>query len=153
MQAAHPSLTVKRLMVMVAVAAVLCGSYVWYRAALGYRKKASAHRYQSRSFEGLAKLSREGKTKLWTERAIDGTPEEWIGANDFIVRPTEPKESAAFIRRYTAIEAKCRSMAHYHDELRRKWAHAASHPWETVSPDPPPPLPLKRGSDSVDFSY
>jgi hypothetical protein len=29
--------------------------------------------------------------------------------------------------------------ADYHENLSRKYARAASHPWETVVPDPPPP--------------
>ncbi len=47
----------------------------------------------------------------------------------------------------SAIAAKCRTMAHYHDGMRRKWEYFASHPWETG-----PPLPLDHG-ECMERSY
>jgi len=153
MQPLRPRPTVRHLMLLVGITAVLCGGYVWHRAAQRFRIKAANHRSEALSFDYLTKLSKEGQTEIQVRQAIDGTPEEWVITNRLATRPAKAAAAEAFDRRSREIATKCRSMACYHEGLRRKWARAASYPWWSVSPDPPPPLPLKRESEWGDSSF
>ena len=67
-------------------------------------------------------------------------------------RPPAAAEGAAFDRECASIAAKCRTMAAYHDQLRRKLEKAAWYPWQAVPSDPSPPLP-GEASSVLDATY
>ncbi len=142
--------TVRRLMVAVAVLAVALGTerllIRWTHFRASAQRSAVNHRAEVMGWESCAKLSDEGVTSLTPTWRGDRTRGEVLHFNHFVprARPTDAGQAAAFDRECAAIAAKCRAMARYHDGLRRKWERAASRPWESISPDPPPPLPLEQ---------
>jgi hypothetical protein len=112
---------------------------------LARRERAKAHGGQAKMWARYAKLSDEGVTSLDPIRLDDGGTGGFLSFNHFQPRPrpTDPAEADAFDRDNAATAAKCRQLQGYYDQLRVKWERAASHPYEPVPPDPPPPVHIE----------
>jgi len=124
-----PSMTTRRWMYSIAVMAViLAAGRLWARRA-AYLRLMTEH------------ASGEALVNSWL-RDARGFESHFD--------PTEPKKRIAYlpfdlievramIDQLTVFEA-------YHSSLRRKYAYAAWHPWESLPPDPPGspywPLPI-----------
>ena len=131
--------TVRRFMVAVAIVALVLGGITeavrLRRLAVGYRLAAREHdsREQSSLLEAkLQDLIAEGHRTYASEirerfesRRIWNEP----GARKQAMLGEWASDDAAFYRRQAA----------YHAGLKRRYERAASRPWESLTPDPPPP--------------
>jgi hypothetical protein len=147
--------TLKMSMVAVAAAAIVLW---WFKPespeSRSCRKLTQHHQHEAKLWDEYAELSGEAVTSLGPGILPDGRPAMILQFNHYIPRdpPQGAVERAAFDRECASIAAKCRIMAVYHDQLRRKWENAAWYPWQAVPPDPPPPIPLE--ADTIhDASY
>jgi len=108
--------TVRRMMVAVAVVALAFGIVRLWAARQHYLEKAANHA----GFRALIMRSSQDIAyweSRWTDQRV-GLPARypWPGAPPLV-----------------------RSMAEYHDAMRRKYERAARYPWLPVAPDPPKP--------------
>jgi hypothetical protein len=120
--------TVRRMMVLVAIAAVLFGVEAWIRARQRrLRNIAEFHRGAARTAEAKAskvfrllenvdpRLSQQGRRDLEDRVAENLYPD-----------PTSPEHRAV-------------RLARFHRALVTKYDRAADDPWLPVAPDPPDP--------------
>jgi hypothetical protein len=108
----HPGrLTIRRLLALVAVGALVLGTcrHPWYAFCDG---RAAYH----------ARM-RTVYTKAWTGR----TSRNWVIVHNRVFR--SPSELAAYQT----------GMRDYHSRMQEKWERAATLPWLAVLPDGPPP--------------
>jgi hypothetical protein len=142
---------------MVAVAGVAIVLW-WFKPespeSRSRRERAQHHQNEAKLWDGYAKLSERAVTTLQPGILPDCRSAMILEFNHFLPRSRPPgvAEGAAFDRECASIAAKCRTIAAYHDRLRRKWERAAWYPWQAVPPDPPPPLPLEA-STVLDATY
>jgi len=143
-------ITTRRAIILGLVAASLgLGGWILTRPTppeiLARRERAKAHRGHAKLWERYAKLSDEGVTRLDPIRLGGGGTGGFLSFNHFQPRPrpADPAEADAFDRDNAATAAKCRQLQAYHDQLRIKWERAASHPYEPVPPDAPPPVNIE----------
>jgi hypothetical protein len=115
--------TIRRMMVVVAIVAVICGggSYAWRREQLrrrleGYHWKISHHSQMERS-------------------SITAIVESNV--------PTGPDELARLNSVRTA----------YHASMRRKYQRAAVRPWQGIEPDPPEPVEYSGPGRRVNLQF
>ena len=134
--------TVRRMMIVVAIAAVALGAndLRWRRDR--YDALRSTHEWRARG----SSTSAEGhsSTAAANEREVERLRAA-IRAGHYPLRPaaeavaqiTSNIEGAASIER--AAERQFRARARFHELLRKKYEHAARYPWLAVEPDPPEP--------------
>jgi hypothetical protein len=124
-------LTVRSMMVLVAITALLLGMEVMRRRRNQYQRLAQAHASSMK----LANLEMRRKLR---EADLDEHMAKVFGGREAL----ELRDQALFARSMAGYWSQ---METYHRELRRKYADAASTPWRLVSSDPPPPSnPLPR---------
>lgn len=112
-----PRFTIRTLMVMVAMAAVLTGVGIDYRRRVRYRQSMLL----SHDEAGLGWYC-----ELYTDLDLrDFVPDE----TDEIVRPGPGLDVVVSADR----------LSEYHRRMKEKWTHAVRYPWLPVAPDPPPP--------------
>jgi hypothetical protein len=109
--------TVRRLMVAMAIVALLLGGGILGRRSLDYRRLAAFHEQMEQR----------------KERAVRGI--------EILARAANDPADAAAARRDAAYEAQ---IGRHHAALKAKYLRAASRPWLPVPPDPPPPRPGLR---------
>ena len=114
----RPSLrfTVRRMMVAVAVIAVLLSAGIVGRRWVDFSMRARSHAAQA-----------------WGNSVEVGNSYQ-LAYDD--IRSGNGQASA---RQYAEEGAFWREQALYHDALRRKYQGAMWRPWAPVAPDPPPP--------------
>lgn len=107
--------TIRRMMVVVAVIAIILGIggmlHRWHQ----YRKIAEFHRMEAE------KAAARRKIAIWK-----ATTDEWFG------------ERAGAIRNRSLADWIDR-LGSFHTELGWKYSRAAWRPWQFAAPDPPPP--------------
>jgi hypothetical protein len=141
-------LTIRGLMIATAAVAVALAVGVWNRGPTPWVKECRQRALNHGMSEGIwienTKLSEQGRTWIlslgpgrYGLEILDPYPPE---------RPKDPKGAEEFDRRCAETTAICRDRAAYHRRMRQKWLRAASHPWESVPPDPPPPFPIEPDS-------
>ena len=104
--------TIRRMMVAVAIVALLLGGDVLRRKRSGYLARADA--------EAARELESRAKVKVY-EGAIETS--------------AAPSVAEGYRHRVEMY----RDEANHHGRLRRKYARAARYPWLPVEPDPPEP--------------
>jgi hypothetical protein len=109
-------LTVRRLLVAVAVVEAAAGVEALRRRSEGFRELALYHASEETLYLDHARLWDEGQSAGCTEIPPDATPEE-----------------------YAQGARRCRLRAAYAAGLSRKYERAAARPWLPVAPDPPRP--------------
>jgi hypothetical protein len=105
--------TVRRLMVVVALAALAFGIYRYWAARQRYLEKAAMHA----SFRAYV-LNSSDSIRYWEYRWRD----QRLGKPASYPWPAGPPFVPA--------------MVEYHDEMRLKYEKAARYPWLPVAPDP-----------------
>jgi hypothetical protein len=149
----HPSirlrLTIRGLLIAVAVIAAVFAGGVWYirqtpRAQECRRMAMMIHATSAQRWKEYASLAEKGATSYIEFK--DGTIVIRTQYFHPAIRPTDPKAADEFDRDRARIVALCRARAAYHEQLKQKWLSAAWHPWESLTPDPPPPFPIEIGS-------
>jgi hypothetical protein len=127
MRLTHERFTVRRLMVAVALVAVLLGGVSravrLRRLSDSYARRALNWDYRRDFYEGGIWNLRYGKY-------ADG--ESGLARSGRFAHPA-PAVRAELIHRLRGVAAYC-------DELRRKYEGASARPWRPVGPDPPAPL-------------
>ena len=113
MKIPHVRFTVRRLMVVVTLAALAFGIVRYWTARQHYLKKAADHA----GFRAYVLVSPQS-IRYWEERWTAGRE----GKPASYPWPDRPPFVPA--------------MAKYHDEMRLKWEQAARFPWLPVEPDP-----------------
>jgi hypothetical protein len=104
-----PRMTTRRIMVVVAVVAlILCGEILW-RRRVTYQRRASINAIYARQFREAF------ESRSLVVFAKHHGPE------------------------YAATPTLRLKWAEYHETLARKYQRAASRPWEAVPANPPPP--------------
>jgi hypothetical protein len=116
MKLTWPRVTVRRMMVAVAVLAVAMGGIALRRRSEFYQASARHHSRMERS-SVIAIVEGSG--------------------------PASRDELARLNRARTA----------YHADLRQKYERAAGHPWVSMPPDPPEPVPLSGPGRRVDLNF
>jgi hypothetical protein len=107
----RPRLTVRRLMIAVAVLALLTGVIAMLIQSERHRQRAVYH----------------AKMELETRHLIN------FYQGDLVLQRGENRaDYPAKLVLFTARNL-------YHSEMKRKWEDAAHHPWLSVAPDPPEP--------------
>jgi len=126
--------TVRRLMIAVAIVALILGAELTRRRSAQFRLLARSYA-SAAEFDGLIL---EGGTT--TFRLEDGQIREVHGSSSIRI----PTDEGGLVE--SAIdptpgydEDRLRRRAEYHDFLRRKYDRAARYPWLPVAPDPPEP--------------
>jgi hypothetical protein len=120
-------ITVRALMVAVAIAAAVSGATALDRRRDGYRERADANAEREHAWGNRAEQSESWAATCLREARGD----------DFISSLHD--ELMADARRYQKEAASARRREAYHSRLRRKYEHATSRPWLYVAPDPPEP--------------
>jgi hypothetical protein len=105
-------LTVRRLMIAVAVVAFLFGGVTW---TVRMRRLSSVYRGQA------ARYARNGQESLRSANHFER----------FYARSAQAEYVAPLVQYL-------RERAEFEARLERKYRHAASRPWEAVPPDPSP---------------
>lgn len=111
---------VRSLLVVVAVAGLICGMLVQY--ATDRRRESFRNRAESFAY-GEADVIEQIADKLGEARRLD--------------RESGNGSRKAAILREDA--EKLARVAAWHVKMERRYARAAEHPWEPLAPDPPPP--------------
>jgi hypothetical protein len=134
--------TVRRIMIVVAIAAVALGANDLRRRNNRYDALRSTHEWGGRSSISLAEL--HASTAAANEREVERLRATDRSGHDgqrleaeAAIQITSNIEAAAGIER--AAERQCRARARFHELLRKKYERAARYPWLTVEPDPPEP--------------
>ena len=110
-----PRFTVRWLMAIVAVVAILMGGWRLYQKRVVRLRQVAFHSNLERKFtKHLDRIERE-MVQARANGTFDDQP--W-GDNRY------------------------RAMKIYFERMRRKWERAAARPWESVEPDPPQPLDI-----------
>lgn len=107
----RPRLTVRRLMIAVAVLALLLGGYV---KVVEYRRLALIYRGKAQDHAGM-----ESTLRMIAARQGDASPV------DISLKPGTP-----------SIRFPVRAVAEFEAKLKRKYERAAARPWLPVAPDP-----------------
>jgi type II secretory pathway pseudopilin PulG len=119
--------TIRRIMIVVAIVALLMGGMrlLWLRSV--YRKAALAHA----TFENLARtLQRMVENEGKDERELE------------IAFGMKVESESEVVKAKRAADARVnQKTAEYHAAQRQKYERAASRPWVPIAPDSPPPEP------------
>jgi hypothetical protein len=138
-------LSIRGLMIATAAVAVALASGVWYLGQTPWAKECRQRALNHGMSEGIwienTRLSEQGRATIlslgpgrYGLEILDPYPPE---------RPKSPKAAEEFDRRCAETTAICSDRAAYHRRMRQKWLRAATHPWESVPPDPPLPFPIE----------
>jgi hypothetical protein len=111
--------TVRRMLIAVAIVAILCGGGVQIRRAIAFSQLASSHT----SF-GLFWHSQEQWHRQFARSILESD------------RPRLSENDAA---EQTEQAEKSKVLADYHAAMKAKYEAAARRPWLSVEPDPPRP--------------
>jgi hypothetical protein len=135
--------TIRRLMVAVAVLALLIGADQFVRRSTRYRGRADHFGLLETATWELQKTT-ERKSHWHAERARSQV-EPWGPFDDdqhraSVVAQTKDWVEAGYLRQEAAANA---AEADWYSQLRHKYEHAARRPWELLAPDPPRPT-VKR---------
>jgi hypothetical protein len=115
-----PRITIRGLMVVVAMVALSLASYGLIERAIACRKSVRYHSFRAERI----------RTRLPWPEEIDryyrwNSPEATRFMRGTMALGTDPEHD--------------RAMLAHHEFLRRKYEYAASHPWLLIEPDPPAP--------------
>jgi hypothetical protein len=127
MRLPHLRFTVRRLMVAVAIIAILIGVGLQIRQTIRFSRLAA--RYAE---DGLFWRSQERNHRALGEkmRTASVDPEQGSGAAEFW-RP--------YIEYQAERVEKIKALADFHARMKTKYEAAARRPWFSVEPDPPRP--------------
>ncbi|MHB1557326.1 MAG: hypothetical protein ACYC61_07590 [Isosphaeraceae bacterium] len=137
-----PRATTRRLMVLVALAALALAAEMTRRRGEAYLERSVKHLIAEGYDRGGAKSREEGAAyyvqqamKLEAARA-KGSPIDRSGPPNAQWTAEEWRKNAAWMLEEAKYE---RELESYHGMLRKKYEYAASYPWLPVAPDPPRP--------------
>jgi hypothetical protein len=162
MRLLRPRFTLRLIMIVVAVAAVFLsggiGAVKLVRRAKHFRQLASNHANLEKGFlalmrsqEQIVALSRERRdTAAANLRLLKKFPNvsshsregDDLGLQQLMsqIEDLLKKEAAEDVAPSIEWIEVFRALTAYHALLRQEYQRAASHPWETIPPDPPHPL-------------
>ena len=128
------------LLIAVALIGVALGIYVFSLRANRFqdrcRSEASEERYWQKEVLFLERLASTYREEARQERDLAADDREILEDHDLRASVTNK-----FVAQANRDAEKARRLVVHHASLKRKYLRAASHPWESVPPDPPPPGP------------
>jgi hypothetical protein len=154
----RPRFTIRSLMIAIAITALLLGAGI---GVIGLVRRARHFRQIAANHANLEKLL----LKILAQQEGIIAPKEQLADRlrsairdyDRLSRyfPSPPHEMSKSLLESTMqlIDSSrhfarfCRDLAAYAARMREKYERAASHPWETVPPDPPSPTMPPEPSD------
>jgi hypothetical protein len=166
MRQTRPRFTIRRLMIVVAIAALLLsagiGGHGLVRRSRHFHQRAADYAKSENAFLALAQLSERGVVLMQDQAkrlSLYQSLLRHVSVSDRRLHPeVEVEDGIARLRNeiQKMVEQSqdrnqrnvesflrnapfFRSLASYHAQMKRKYQRAASRPWETVPPDPPPP--------------
>jgi hypothetical protein len=113
--------TIKRMLLAIAVLALLMFGVRMAWLSTVYRRAAARHRNREAVLREIVRLMRDNEEK----------------ANEIFGRTLTPEEKAQQTSRNQSDDAGIE----YYSQMRRKYDRAAARPWLAVEPDPPWPEP------------
>jgi hypothetical protein len=135
--------TLRSMMIAVAIVAVACWGEMIRRRWVAYRQKAAYYAgqqgldklYAAAFYESIAETEQNREFAQEQTKSSIYNREVWAG----LVRQEtqmiiDGSETAEYFQQRAA----------YFGDLRKKYDRAATHPWLSVEPDPPPPVLLHR---------
>jgi hypothetical protein len=129
-----PRITTRRLMALVAVAALASAAEMTRRRGEAYAKKAVEQEVQEGNLRAGAKI-RDGMADTCKREAERGKESFFYRQN--------PEWTAEWLMKQAASQAEEARYEHelaaFHEKLKIKYQHAARYPWLPVEPDPPRP--------------
>ena len=125
--------TVRRMMVSVAVVAVLVANVELMRRHVVSRALATKHAAMQAELEAARRLAEE--RAKWVELLAERGEVEAPTSFPLI----DPLAGATTLSEVRALSTRYAKQAAYHAQLRRKYERAAARPWLPIEPDPPPP--------------
>jgi hypothetical protein len=153
--------TVRRLMLLVAILALICASAVTWWRINDYRTRAEAHkeielrlkdrlvdapnRERERSADSLKvqeELERELRGLLGSIKST-----EEVEAEIAATRSKHVQSEAYWSAFWKDQEKKDRVWMEWHARMKEKYRHAMWHPWEYFRDTPAPPEPLPASYD------
>jgi hypothetical protein len=134
--------TVRRIMIVVAIAAVALGANDLRRRWYRFRALRSIHEWNGRACSTMAErhASTAANNEREAERLRAALKSGHYGVRsetELVAQIASNTEAQAAIER--AAERKNRARALFHDALRLKYERASRYPWISVGPDPPQP--------------
>ena len=130
--------TIRRMMVLVAVVALLVGVDRLSRRSLRYRKMANQFAKFETTCRKLQTISHE--MYLWHAEHVRRGVEGWGFDDDRHRASVEAQTRDGVDARYCRQKAAAWAVkADWSSQLRRQHERAASYPWELLSPAPPLP--------------
>ena len=118
------------LLVVALIAIGLQATRLWIRSGK-YRERADFHRRKTLGLDERINESGEGLRKLERElRALPEGPKWDHMQHDFVA------SAWAKLAEFRTTHADWEDRRDRHRRMWRKWDRAASHPWESVEPDP-----------------
>jgi hypothetical protein len=128
--------TVRRMMIAVAVIAILCGVGLQIRRAIRLSRLSAEYAQQA------AKYAEFESTWRQSERHHREREQE---LRKLVDDPRQGVDGPEFWRRQAKIEAdqaeKLKPLVEFHATMKAKYQAAARRPWLPVDPDPPWPEP------------
>ncbi len=140
---------IRTLMIAVATVAVMLAAGISAQRIMQRRarflQKAAWHAVQARDWlrSGPSTLASDEKRLIEAELAVEAGPRDGPLAEYLAQDAADMRSRLEGTRRGYVPHS--REMADYHEQMRRKYQLAASRPWLSVDPDPPPPPRFDRG--------
>ena len=117
--------TVRRIMVVVLLGALIITQHVMVNRQYDLAKMSHDHAYRQGVWEGAARTFLDYKSVLHFERLRKLLPQP-LDSSDSNTSPED-------------LVRDCERHAEYHARLKHKYLNASRHPWLLVPPDPPEP--------------
>jgi hypothetical protein len=132
-------ITLRSLMILVAIVAVISGvEMTWKRWAL-YRTNAAAYANQEAVALEVARRQEDACARMWRDaedvRGLSKRDRDNQEAQALLVRTAESFMQGASIQAERARLSRQRAV--YYGRLKDKYKRAAARPWQAVEPDPP----------------
>jgi hypothetical protein len=129
-------LTVRRMMIAVAVVAILCGVGLQIRRAIRLSRLSAEYTRQAVNFAEFESTWRQSerhhREREQELRKLVDDPRQGVGGPEFWRRMAKGETDEA---------EKLKSLAEFHASMKSKYQAAARRPWIAVEPDPPWPEP------------
>jgi hypothetical protein len=128
--------TVRRLMIAVAIIAILCGVGLQIRLAIRLSRLSAEYAQRVAKFADFEstwrKSERHHRQRGEELRKLVDDPRQGVGGPEFWRRQAKGEADEA---------EKLKSLADFHASMKAKYQAAARRPWIDVEPDPPWPEP------------
>lgn len=129
-----PRFRIRRMMVVVAMVAILVGAWVLRKRSVEYKLRSDWHG----AIEAKCALVADSSGAPFWRRSGSVAPQTKMRFEDVVHSKYESSLSRKPYE-WIWIRIPAAGMAEYHRKLKTKYQYAARFPWLSVEPDPPAP--------------